>query len=82
KLGTAYGLMTLIQNIGLAGLNLLIGWANDFRGASAANPEGYNLGLWIFSCLGFFGFLFAYLLRRRETGPYAHGLETITTQSG
>ena len=81
KLGTAYGLMTLIQNIGLAGLNLLIGWANDFRGASASNPGGYNLGMWIFSCLGFFGFLFAYLLRRRETGPYAHGLETITTKS-
>jgi MFS family permease len=81
KLGTAYGLMTLIQNIGLAGLNLLVGWANDFRGASAANPGGYDLGMWIFSCLGFFGFLFAYLLRRRETSPYAHGLETITTKS-
>jgi hypothetical protein len=33
----------------------------------------------IFSCLGFFGFLFAYLLRRAETGPDAKGLETITT---
>jgi len=81
KLGTAYGLMTLIQNIGLAGLNLLIGWANDFAGASVANPRGYALGMWIFSCLGFFGFLFAYLLRRRETGPEAHGLETITTKA-
>ncbi|MDO8837267.1 MAG: MFS transporter, partial [Vicinamibacterales bacterium] len=29
KLGTAYGLMTLIQNVGLAGFNLVIGWAND-----------------------------------------------------
>ena len=29
KLGTAYGLMTLIQNIGLAGFNLLIDCAND-----------------------------------------------------
>lgn len=77
KLGTAYGLMTLIQNIGLAGFNLLIGWANDSTGASAANPEGYNLGMWIFSCLGFFGLLFAWLLRRNEAGPNAHGLETI-----
>jgi MFS family permease len=77
KLGTAYGLMTLIQNVGLAGFNFLIGWANDFTGASAANPGGYVLGMWIFSSLGFFGFLFAFLLRRRETGPFAHGLETI-----
>ncbi len=77
KLGTAYGLMTLIQNIGLAGFNFLIGWANDFSAASASNPDGYSLGMWIFSSLGFFGFLFAYLLRRNETGPNAQGLETI-----
>jgi MFS family permease len=77
KLGTAYGLMTLIQNVGLAGFNLLIGWANDYSGASVQNPGGYNLGMWIFSCLGFFGFFFAWLLRRRESGPHAHGLETI-----
>jgi MFS family permease len=78
KLGTAYGLMTMIQNIGLFGFNLLIGWANDFSSASAANPGGYALGMWIFSSLGFIGFLFAFLLRKRETGPHAHGLETIT----
>lgn len=79
KLGTAYGLMTLIQNIGLAGFNFLIGWANDHAAASAVHPTGYRLGMWIFSSLGFFGFLFAYLLRRAETGPDAKGLETITT---
>lgn len=77
KLGTAYGAMTLIQNVGLAGFNFLIGWANDYAGATAANPAGYNLGMWIFSCLGFFGLLFAWLLRRNEAGPHAHGLETI-----
>jgi MFS family permease len=81
KLGTAYGLMTMIQNVGLFAFNLLIGWANDAAGAGAAHPEGYVLGMWIFSMLGFFGFLFAFLLRRRETGPHAHGLETITTKN-
>ena len=81
KLGTAYGLMTLIQNIGLSGFNLLIGWANDTSGASVSNPDGYTLGMWIFSVLGFVGLLFAYLLRRAETGPKAHGLETITMKS-
>jgi MFS family permease len=78
KLGTAYGLMTMIQNIGLAGFNLLIGWANDHAGASAQNPEGYQLGMWIFSVLGLAGLAFAFLLRQSETGPGAHGLETIT----
>jgi len=81
RLGTAYGLMTMIQNIGLFGLNLLIGWANDSAGASVGNPGGYALGMWIFSTLGVLGFFFAWLLRRRETGPDAHGLETITIRS-
>jgi len=66
KLGTAYGLMTMVQNIGLFVFNILIGWANDFAGASAENPGGYTLGMWIFTSLGFFGLLFAFLLRRRE----------------
>ena len=81
KLGTAYGLMTMIQNIGLFGFNLLIGWANDYSHAGADNPAGYRLGMWIFSILGFLGFLFAYLLRQREMGPERHGLETITISS-
>jgi MFS family permease len=79
KLGTAYGLMTMIQNIGLAGFNLLIGWANDHSHAGADDPGGYNLGMWIFSILGFLGLTFAFLLRQRELGPHGHGLETITT---
>jgi MFS family permease len=82
KLGTAYGLMTMIQNIGLAGFNLMIGWANDISGASAQHPGGYNLGMWIFSSLGLFGLVFAWLLRHRETGPHARGLETITARGG
>ena len=81
KLGTAYGLMTMIQNIGLFGFNVLIGWANDHAGASAANPNGYRLGMQIFSVLGFLGLTFAFLLRQREMGPHGHGLETITTKT-
>jgi len=79
KLGTAYGLMTMIQNIGLFGFNLMIGWANDYSHAGPDNPRGYDLGMWIFSILGFFGLTFAFLLRQRELGPHGHGLETITT---
>jgi len=65
----------MIQNIGLFGFNLMIGWANDFSGASASNPNGYRLGMWIFSTLGFLGLFFAFMLRRQEMGPNAHGLE-------
>lgn len=82
KLGTAYGLMTMIQNIGLFGLNLLVGWANEYSHADANNPAGYRLGMWIFSILGVLGVLFAFLLRQRELGPKGHGLETITTAKG
>jgi MFS family permease len=81
RLGTAYALMTLIQQIGFFILNLLIGKANDYAGAGRANPHGYALGMWIFSVLGFVGLFFAILLRIRETGPHGHGLETITTAS-
>ncbi len=77
RLGTGYALMTLIQQIGFFALNLMIGKANDLGNASAENPDGYALGMWLFSVLGFLGLLFSYLLRRSETGPGAHGLETI-----
>ena len=79
RLGTAYALMTLIQQIGFFLLNLLIGKANDFSHAGIANPGGYALGMWIFSVLGFVGLALSILLRIRETGLRGHGLETITT---
>ena len=75
KLGTAYGLMTMIQNIGLFAFNIIIGYANDISGATAQNPGGYNLGMWIFSILGFLGLFFAFLLRQSERGVGGHGLE-------
>jgi MFS family permease len=82
KLGTAYGLMTMLQNIGFGGFNLMVGWANTYSHAGIDNPAGYNLGMWIFSILGVLGVLFAFLLRQRELGPHGHGLETITTAGG
>jgi MFS family permease len=78
RLGTAYAIMTLIQQIGFFALNWLIGAANDWSAAGAENPSGYSTGMWIFSVLGFVGLLFAILLRKSETGRGGHGLETIT----
>jgi MFS family permease len=81
RLGTAYSVMTLIQQVGVAGMNWIIGRTNDAAGASAANPMGHVPGMWVFSVLGFLALFFAVMLRREETGPHAHGLETITTTS-
>ncbi len=77
KLGTAYALMGLIQQLGVAAVNEGIGWTNDHMGASAAHPSGYNGMLYIVSALGFLGLFFSFMLWRSERGPHAHGLETI-----
>ena len=73
KLGTAYGLMTMIQNIGLTTFNILVGWANDT--STVEGITDYSLGMWFFSITGFVGLAFAYLLRRQETGMQKSGLE-------
>jgi MFS family permease len=73
KLGTAYGLMTMIQNIGLTTFNVSIGWANDI--STVEGVTDYSLGMWFFSITGFVGLTFAYLLRRQETGRQKSGLE-------
>jgi MFS family permease len=77
RLGTAYGLMTMLQNIGLSAFNLAAGALNDSSGAGPEHPQGYLPMLWMFGLLSLAGVLFAALLRHREVGPHAHGLETL-----
>ena len=81
RLGSAYALMTLCQQVGVAVVPWLIGRANDAMGAGEANPDGYAGMIWILTALASLGLLFAVLLWRTETGPHAHGLETITTKA-
>jgi MFS family permease len=78
RLGLANGMLDTTQQIGLVGINLLIGWSNDHWLASAANPGGYHASLWIFTAIAGLAVVCAMLLRRVETGPHAHGLETMT----
>jgi hypothetical protein len=73
--------MTMIQNLGMTGMNEILGKANDAAGASATNPAGYLAMMKILTVMGFIGFGLAFLLRQRETGPHGHGLETITAGS-
>lgn len=65
QLGTAYGLMAMLQNAGLTISNMFAGYLNDRSLASAANPHGYLLMLWFFGLLSLMGFVFAVLLTLR-----------------
>jgi MFS family permease len=75
RLGTAYGLVNVLQNIGLAACNLAAGWLNDELRAGRANPAGFDGMLWFFGVLGFVAFALVALLWLREAGPRGHGLE-------
>lgn len=82
RLGTAYAMMGLVQQVGVALFSYLVGLANTWAKAGPDNPPltttaGYIPGMWLFSCLGFFALLFAFMLWKVERGPGSHGLETI-----
>src|SRR5580693_5529749 len=51
RLGTALGVITLLQNVGLWGSNRIAGWLADKAGAGPANPAGYSTMLWFFGLL-------------------------------
>jgi MFS family permease len=59
RLGTAFGLMTAIQNIGLGLFPLLNGTLRDMTGTYTATQG-------MFACLGIAGFVFAFLLLRSD----------------
>jgi len=75
RLGTALGLITLIQALAMAASNVVAGWLADRAGASANNPMGYSAMLWFFFLLSLTALLSAVLLWRREAGGSGHGLE-------
>jgi MFS family permease len=75
RLGTALGLITLIQALAMAASNLAAGWLADKAGAGAKNPGGYDVMLWFFFLLSLTALSSALLLWRREAGPRGHGLE-------
>ncbi len=75
RLGTALGVITLLQNVGLWGSNRLAGWLADRAGAGPTHPEGYAIMLWFFGLLSLTALTSVLLLWRRESGPDGHGLE-------
>ncbi len=65
QLGTAYGLMTALQQTGVFLANIIAGSINDASGAGAANPSGYDGMLWFFGVISLAAFVSALLLWMR-----------------
>jgi MFS family permease len=74
QLGTAYGLMTALQQTGVFLANIIAGSINDASDAGAANPAGYDGMLWFFGVISLAAFVSALLLwmRGRAAPPVAN----------
>lgn len=59
RVGTAFGLMTMIQNIGLGAFPLLNGLLRD-------QTQSYTASMVMFASLGLFGLVFSFFLRRAD----------------
>jgi MFS family permease len=81
RLGTALGLISVVQNIALTGANLAAGSLLDLYGASKENPDGYLPMMVFFFIISLTALWSVVALWRREQGPDALGLETIRTKA-
>jgi MFS family permease len=83
KLGTAYGLMTSIQNLGLFTFPIIAGKITDMANKGITNEMlkagtatlDYTYTILMFAGLGLIGFFFAYLLKREDKARPHLGLE-------
>ncbi|TRW48553.1 major facilitator superfamily domain-containing protein 1 [Aliidiomarina halalkaliphila] len=82
RLGSAYAMMTLCQQIGWAVVPLAIGILNDRNAAGPLNPGGYAPGMWVYTGLVALGLYFSFKLWQTERGPNGHGLDGKTMHLG
>ena len=83
RVGTAYGIMTWIQSLGLLLFPFFAGRITDLvnKGITTEMLESgeknldYTYTVLMFACLGISGFLFAYLLKREDKQKFKHILE-------
>lgn len=76
QLGTAYSMIFWVQNIGLSGVPMLIGWVLNTY-CKTGNPEmpyDYTLPMVIFTCFGLLAILVAFMLKT-EDKKMGYGLE-------
>lgn len=78
QLGTAYALIFWVQNWGLMGVPMLIGWVLEtycrIEGADGSFSYDYTLPMQIFTVLGFVALFVAWLLKK-EDAKMGYGLE-------
>lgn len=75
RVGTAFGLINMIQSLGLAAANYGAGYLNDMFKAGKANPQGYDAMLTMFAVLSLIAFVSTLLLLRRERRQPGGGIE-------
>jgi MFS family permease len=81
KLGTAYGFMTSIQNVGLWAFPILAGWILDSTNAGVKPESGalnYTWTIMLFVILGVLGLVFAFALKRADKSKGGYGLENAS----
>ena len=76
RLGTAYGVINVLQSSGMFAANWAAGALNDAFRAGPEHPEGYGPMIAMFGVLSLVALASTLALWRRETGPHGHGLET------
>jgi len=76
KLGTAYAMIFWVQNIGLSGVPMLIGWVlkTYCQTGNPNTPYDYTIPMIIFACFGILAVLVAFLLKI-EDKKKGYGLE-------
>lgn len=75
RVGTAFGLINMIQSLGLAVANYSAGWLNDRFGAGPSHAGGYDAMLTMFAALSLIAFLSTLLLLLRERRQPGGGIE-------
>lgn len=78
KLGTAYGVMASIQNLGLWGFPILAGYLLDVTNRGVSPESGqldYTWTILMFAVLGLCGLVFAFLLKNADAKSSGYGLE-------
>jgi MFS family permease len=63
QIGTAYGLMYSIQNLGLFAFPILSGWILDYTNPGEPEILNYTPIMLMFAALGLLGLFFAILLK-------------------
>jgi len=81
RIGTAYGLMYSIQNLGLWGFPILAGYVLDTTNPAGTETLDYTYTMLMFASLGLLGLFFAYMLKRVDKKE-GYGLELPSNKKG